>query len=482
VIGASRRSILELVGDTAGSPVGGTLIRESDEPTGMEPSASRRSLVVPEASIREACGDTPLPELGLVEQVWETDPIPPDEIAERAGAALGSLPLESVPDGGEIALGVGSRGIANLGTIVSGVVAEARERGYVPFVFPAMGSHGGATAEGQREMLAELGVDESTIGCEIRSSMETVEVGRTADRDVPVVADANAVAADAIVPINRVKPHTDFDGTVESGLSKMLVIGMGKQRGAKTAHDWAVDWSLREMLPEITDRLLAELPVVGGVAILEDQRDDTALLEGVPPEGFLDREAELLERAYEIMPKLPFEELDVLVLDAQGKDISGQGMDTNVIGRRPFAIQEPEPDRPDIKRIYTRGLTETTHGNAMGMGSADFVHADLLAGIEMTTSLINALTASTTRGVRIPPVVETDRAGLIAALSTIGIVDPETVRVLRAADTMHLGRIYASTALVEAAREREDLRVVEEPSPIEFESGNFVTPSPHETG
>jgi hypothetical protein len=331
-------------------------------------------------------------------------------------------------------------------------------------------------------MLAELGVDESTIGCEIRSSMETVEVGRTADRDVPVVADVNAVAADAIVPINRVKPHTDFDGTVESGLSKMLVIGMGKQRGAKTAHDWAVDWSLREMLPEITDRLLAELPVVGGVAILEDQRDDTALLEGVPPEGFLDREAELLERAYEIMPKLPFEELDVLVLDAQGKDISGQGMDTNVIGRRPFAIQEPEPDRPDIKRIYTRGLTETTHGNAMGMGSADFVHADLLAGIEMTTSLINALTASTTRGVRIPPVVETDRAGLIAALSTIGIVDPETVRVLRAADTMHLGRIYASTALVEAAREREDLRVVEEPSPIEFESGNFVTPSPHETG
>jgi hypothetical protein len=259
----------------------------------------------------------------------------------------------------------------------------------------------------------------------------------------------------------------------------MLVIGMGKQRGAKIAHDWAMDWSLRNMIPEITERLLAELPVVGGVAILEDQRDETTLLEGVPPSAFLDREAELLERAYEIMPKIPFDEVDVLVLDAQGKDISGQGMDTNVIGRRPFAIQEPEPTTPEIKRIYTRSLTRTTHGNAMGMGSADFVHATLLDEIDMPTTLINALTAVTTRGVRIPPAVETDRAGLVAALSTIGIVDPDEARVLRAADTMHLQRLYASPALVEAARERDDLRVVEEPSPIEFESGDFAAPSPH---
>jgi hypothetical protein len=446
----------------------------------METDDTRSSLAVPEDAIREACGDTPLPEFGVIEQVWETDPIPPEAIAERAGEAFGSLPLGDIPDGGEIALGVGSRGIANLATIVAGVVAAAQARGYEPFVFPAMGSHGGATAEGQREMLADLGVDEPTIGCEIRSSMEVVEVGRTADRDVPVVADANAVAADAIVPINRVKPHTDFDGTVESGLSKMLVIGMGKQRGAKIAHDWAVDWSLRRMIPEITQQLLTELPVAGGVAVLEDQRDDTAHLEGVPPEGFLDREAELLERAYEIMPKLPFQEIDVLIVDAQGKDVSGQGMDTNVIGRRPFAIQEPEPDRPEIKRIYTRGLTDTSHGNAMGMGSADFVHADLLAAIDMPTTLINALTASTTRGVRVPPAVETDRAGLVAALSTIGVVDPDEVRVLRVADTMHLQRLYASAALIEAAREREDLRVVAELAPIDFDAGEFAAPSPAE--
>ena len=444
----------------------------------MDSDPSRESLAVPEAAIDEACGETPLPELGVIEQFWDTDPIPTDEIADRAGAAFAALPLDEVPDGGEVALGVGSRGIANLAEIVAGVVSEADERGYEPFIFPAMGSHGGATGEGQREMLAELGVDEATVGCEVRSSMDVVEVGRTADRDVPVYADANAVEADAIVPINRVKPHTDFDGTVESGLSKMLVIGMGKQRGAKTAHDWAVDWSLRNMIPEITERLLATLPIVGGVAIVEDQRDETAIIEGIPPSGFLDRERELLERAYDLMPKIPFDEVDVVVFDQQGKDISGQGMDPTVIGRRTFAIQEPEPDRPDIKRIYTRSLTSATHGNAMGMGSADFVHADLLREINMTDSLINALTASTTRGVRIPPVVETDRAGIVAALSTIGIVDPETVRVLRATDTMRLDRLYASTALVEAARERDDLRVLEEPSPVEFEDGEFAAPTP----
>jgi hypothetical protein len=438
-------------------------------------------LVVDEDTVLEACGAVDLPEMGLIEQVWETDPIPTDEVGDRAGDAVESLSFEDVPDGGEVAVGVGSRGIGNLAAIVAGVVERLDSMGYEPFVFPAMGSHGGATAEGQREMLAELGVTADTVGCEIRSSMDVVEVGRTAERDVPVVADQHAVDADAILPVNRVKPHTDFDGTVESGLSKMLVIGMGKQRGAKIAHEWAVDWSFRNMIPEITEQLLAELPVVGGVAIVEDQHDDTGHVEGVPPEGFLDREAELLERAYESMPKLPYDELDVLVVDRQGKDVSGQGMDTNVIGRRPFAINEPGPDKPDIKRIFTRGLTETTHGNAMGMGSADFVHRDLAAELDSSTTLINAITASTTRGVRLPPVVETDRAGLVAALSTLGVVGPDDARVLRVTDTMRLHRSYASQALVEEARERDDLRVVREPEPVAFDDGEFASPTPHET-
>ncbi|ACV49495.1 conserved hypothetical protein (plasmid) [Halomicrobium mukohataei DSM 12286] len=439
----------------------------------MERNQSASELSVPEATIVDACGDLDLPKLGVVEQVWETDPIPAAAIDAHVESAVDALELDDVPAGGEIALGVGSRGIDNVSEIVAAAVSTLEDRGYDPFVFPAMGSHGGATGEGQAEMLAELGVTESSIGCEIRSSMDVVEVGRTPERDVPVVADAHAAGADAIVPINRVKPHTDFDGAVESGLSKMLVIGMGKQRGAKIAHEWAVDWSFRNMIPEIAGQLLDALPVVGGIALLEDQHDETTLIEGVPPGGFLDRERELLERAYDVMPTLPFSELDVVVFDRQGKDISGQGLDTNVIGRRAFAINEPAPDEPTIKRIYTRGLTAATHGNAMGVGSADLIHEDVVAELDAETTLINALTASTVRGVRLPPVVESDRAGLVAALSTIGVVDPETVRVVRARDTMHLARFFASEALIEDARQREDLRVVEEATPIEFDDGAF---------
>lgn len=439
---------------------------------------SVEELAVSEETILEACGERDLPKFGVIEQVWDTDPIPPSGVARRAGEAVDHLNFDAVPNGGEVALGVGSRGIANLPELVNGVVDRLTKRGYRPFIFPAMGSHGGATADGQREMLASLGVTEESVGCKIRSSMDVVQVGRTPEREVPVVADAHAVDADGILPINRVKPHTDYDGTIESGLSKMLVIGMGKQRGAKIAHEWAVDWSFRSMIPEITEQLLDALPVIGGVAVVEDQHDDTALVEGIPPAGFLDREAELLETAYGIMPKLPFEEVDVLVVDAIGKDISGQGMDTNVIGRRPFAINEPAPDRPDIKRIYTRGLTDTTHGNAMGVGSADFVHLNVAAELNTSTTLINAITASTTRGVRLPPVVGTDRGGVTAALSTLGVVSNDDAKVLRVTDTMHLERMYASSALVAMARDRPDLRVVEGPRPIRFKNGQFASPSP----
>ncbi len=436
-------------------------------------------LTVPEETIGEAVGEVAVPRMGVVEQVWDVDPIPTDELASRAAAAVDDLDFEGVPEGGEVAVGAGSRGIANLPTLVRGVVEGVRDRGYEPFVFPAMGSHGGATAEGQRDKLATLGVTEDAVGCEIRATMEVKTVGETPDRGVPVYADAYAAEADAIVLVNRVKPHTDFSGEVESGLSKMAVIGMGKQRGAKMAHDWAVDWSLRNMLPEIAERLLDSLPIAGGVAIVEDQHDETTIVEGVPPSGFLKREAELLETARELMPTLPFDELDVLVVDQIGKDISGQGMDTNVTGRRHFTINEPEPETPAVKRVFARGLSKKTKGNAMGMGQADFVHADLRAELDPSKSLINAITASTVRGVRLPPVVESDRAGLRAALGTIGPVDGSEARLLRVTDTMRLERCYASESLVDDARERDDLRVVEEPEPVEFDAdGQFVAPSP----
>ncbi|MFB6256197.1 MAG: DUF362 domain-containing protein [Haloplanus sp.] len=437
------------------------------------------SLVVPEDTILTTVGDLNLPRLGVVEQVWETDPVPADAIESRAADAVETLDFASVPDGGEVAIGAGSRGIANLPAIVRGVVAGVRDRGYDPFVFPAMGSHGGATAEGQREKLNTLGVSEASVGCEIRATMAVETVGETPERGVPVYADANAAAADGIVMVNRIKPHTDFGGEVESGLSKMLVIGMGKQKGAKMAHDWAVDWSLRNMLPEITSQLLDALPVAGGVAVVEDEHDDTTLIEGVPASDFLNRERELLETAYERMPTLPFDEVDVLVVDRIGKDVSGQGMDTNVTGRRHFTINEPEPESPEVKRIYLRGLTAKTKGNAMGMGQADFAHRNVKDGLDWPNALINAITASTVRGVRMPPIVENDRAGLLGALGTVGPVAGDEARVLRVTDTMRLGRCYASAPLIEAARERDGLRVVAEPDDIAFDDGgDFAAPSP----
>ncbi|MFB6135580.1 MAG: DUF362 domain-containing protein [Halobacteriaceae archaeon] len=433
---------------------------------------------VSERTILDACGERALPRMGVVEQQWETDPLTPEEVESRAAEAVERLDLDGVPAGGEVAVGAGSRGIANLTDLVGGVVRGLRERGYEPFVFPAMGSHGGATAEGQREVLAERGVTEDGVGCEVRATMEVEKVGETPDRGVPVYADANAAAADGIVPVNRVKPHTDFSGDVESGLSKMLVIGMGKQRGAKTAHEWAVNWSFRRMIPEIASLHLEELPVVGGVAVVEDQHDDTALVEGVPPSGFLDREAELLETAYEHLPTLPFDDLHVLVVDRLGKDVSGSGMDTNVVGRLNFG-PEPEPDYPDYDRIFVRSLTEQSHGNAAGLGMADLIHADLLEAYDPEPTLINTLTSSSVRAARVPAAVETDRAGLVAACSTVGVVPDGELRVARVTDTMRLGRFYASEALVEEARKRDGLAVVAEPEELAFdEDGNFADGSP----
>ena len=429
--------------------------------------------ILSEALVSRVCGDPAFPRMGVIEQQWATDPLREEAILDRVREAADSLGLDSLEPGSTVALGVGSRGIAHIPTIVRTAVEAVRDRDLEPIVVSAMGSHGGATAEGQTEKLASLGITPESIGCPIEATMDVATLGRTEAHDIPVRIDEIVAGADAIVPINRVKPHTDFQGDVESGLSKMLVIGMGKQRGAKTAHEWAIDWSFRNMIPEITSLLVDELPVVGGLAIVEDEHDDTAIIEGVPPEGFLDREAELLETAYDHLPTIPFDDVDVLVVDRTGKDVSGAGMDTNVIGRMVFG-PEPAPEKPDIGRIFVRGLTEPSHGNAVGVGSADFVHADLFDAINLSDTLVNALTASTPRGARLPPAVETDRAGLLACLSTIGVTAPEEARVVRIRDTMRLDRFAASPALLAEARDRDDLRVVSEPEPIALSDGQFV--------
>ena len=430
-------------------------------------------LPVPEKIVLDACSDETVPEMAVMKQRWETNHISKEKITDQAAEQIERLKFSHVSKGDEVAIGVGSRGIANISGIVVGIINCLREQGYHPFVFPAMGSHGGATVNGQIKMLESLGVTEETVGCEIRATMDTVVLGETSNRGVAVHADAHAAGADAIIPVNRVKAHTDFHGSVESGLSKMLVIGMGKQRGAKTAHKWAADWSFRKMLPELTDFILEKLPVAGGVAIVEDEYHNTIVLEGVPPSDFLNREAELLETAYERMPTIPFDNLDVLVVDEMGKDVSGTGMDTNVIGRMVYG-NEPAPESPDITRIFVRDLTMASHGNATALGSADMIHADLFEEMNYTDTFVNMLTASTLKGVRIPAPVETDRAGLVACLSTIGVTPGEEARVVRIRNTMDLEYIKISSVLVDEAEERDDLRVIADPKPVEFdENGQY---------
>jgi hypothetical protein len=442
---------------------------------------SNRQGIVPvrEATIVRACEDIEFPKMALVKQEWKTNSIEGDEIMTHVVSSVESLPLETLQSGAKIAIGVGSRGIANLPAIVEGVVHAFQERGFEPFIFPAMGSHGGATSVGQQHKLEALGVTESTVGCHIESTMETVEVGRTPERDIPVVFDKIAAAADAIVPINRIKPHTDFQGKVESGLSKMLVIGMGKQRGAKIAHQWSVDWSLRDMLPEISKMLIDSLPVIGGIALVENQYHDTMIIEGVPADNFLQREAELLVQAYEVMPKIPFDELDLLIVDRMGKDISGSGMDTNVIGRLVYGFDEPEPEYPEIKRIYLRNLTSVSQGNASGVGSADIIHQRVLERMDLSKTLINTITASSLAGARVPAAVESDRAAVTACLSTVGLIDSKDVRVVRITDTMHLEKMLVSEGLLNDVATANNLTQLGGLAPFEFDAhGDFKRDTP----
>ena len=342
----------------------------------------------------------PLPEFFRVRQRFESHRI--DDLAGAVHDALHSAALaEKIRPGQRVAISVGSRGINNLSTIVGSVVREIQAVGGQPFIVPAMGSHGGATAEGQAKVLATYGVTELAMGCPVVASMETILVGTTAE-GVDVHFDRVASQADHVVVVNRVKPHTRLAGKFESGLIKMLMIGLGKHRGASLYHQVFpdFDYSLNRLAPSIVEMIVDRMPVTLGIAIVEDAFENTSHIEAVEARDFLTREPELLALAKSRMPRLPFDRAELLIVDQIGKEISGTGMDTNVIGRKSNDKCAAPEEFPKIRQVYIRSLTDKTAGNACGIGVAEYCHRRVVEAMNVEVTKINCVTSAIRRPAR----------------------------------------------------------------------------------
>lgn len=386
---------------------------------------------------------------------------------------------EKIGRGQRVAVTAGSRGIANIHLVTKAVVEHLQRLGAEPFIVPAMGSHGGGTAEGQRAIVEGYGMTEAFLGCPIRATMETVVVCRTAE-GVPVHFDRFAYEADHVLVCGRIKPHTNFVGDIESGLMKMMLIGLGKHEGAKIYHRAIIDYSFGQIVRSVAQQVLERCRIVAGVGIVENGYDETAEIAAVAPQDFEVREKELLQLARRWMPKLPFDLVDVLVVDQIGKNISGAGLDTNVVGRKFNDHKAADDEYPKVKRIVVRGLTEETHGNAAGIGMAEFCTTRAVEQADWKITKINCLTGGHPTGAAIPAHYETDREVLAHALSTVGLVEPPEARVLWIRDTLHLAEVECSAAYLSQARERADLEILTPLRPLPFDAeGNLVPIGAH---
>lgn len=349
--------------------------------------------------------------------------------------------------GARVAIGVGSRGIRDIVPVVQATVTACRDAGLAPCIVPAMGSHGGGTAEGQRSVLEHLGITEEAVGAPIVSSQDVTTIGVT-ESGIPVSFDRTALDADFIVPINRVKPHTDFAGTHESGLCKMLAIGFANHAGCSRIHQEGFP-RFHEVIPEVAGLILRTLPVAFGVAIVENAYDETCLIEAIPRAAILTREAELLQIAYANMARLYFDHIDVLVVEEIGKNISGAGMDPNIIGRTAGGLL-PGFDGPAIRRIVVGALTAAGYGNAIGIGEADFTTERLAGQMDRMATYANAIAAGVPESARLPIVLPTLDDAVRAALQTCGLDDWSQAAIVRIKNTLHLDTILVSDALAGA--------------------------------
>jgi len=395
------------------------------------------------------------------------------DVAGAVRAELARIGLRAFVHPGEtVAVTAGSRGIANIAVILRTVVEALKEAGARPFIVPAMGSHGGATADGQRAILEGFGITESFVGAPIRPSMDTIQLGTTPD-GIPLHFARAAHDADRIVVVNRVKPHTNFSGTIESGLIKMMLIGLGKHVGAATCHRAIVDHSFEHVARSAGRVLLGCCRVALGLAIVENGYDQTAHVEAVLPAAFEDREQALLVLARQWLPRLPIRRPDLLIVDQMGKNVSGSGMDTNVIGRKPHGTGDWDPG---VKRLFVRELTPETHGNAYGIGLADFTTARLVRAIDRRATALNCLTASHPEAAAIPMHFDTDREAIDAALGTVGLGPPERARIVRIENTLRLVEVDVSEACRADLAGRADVEILGPPRPLAFDHEDNLLP------
>jgi hypothetical protein len=401
-----------------------------------------------------------LPQLFRLRQHF--DPLRVVDVEAEVRSQLAALRLEQkVCPGQSIAITVGSRGIANIRQIVKAAVQHFQALGAAPFIVPAMGSHGGATAEGQQQLIESYGVTEAYCGCPIRSSMETIVVCQTAE-GFPVHFDRHAFEADHVLVCGRVKPHTDFVGDVESGLMKMMLIGLGKSTGAQVYHRAILDYSFSQIVRSVAGKVLADCRILAGLAIVENGYDETAVIEAVAANEIEQREKQLLILAKKLLPRLPFDRIDLLLVDEIGKNISGSGMDTNIIGRKFNDHAAVEGELPKIRRIAVRGLSEATHGNGIGIGIAEFCTTKCIRQLDLHSTRVNTLTSGHVSAGMLPLDFATDREMIAAALATAGLVEPAATKVVWIHNTLELAEIECSAALLAAARGRDNIEPISE--------------------
>ena len=370
-----------------------------------------------------------------------------------------------IKPGMTVAIGCGSRGIANISEATKAVVDFLLKCGAKPFIFPAMGSHGGATADGQVKVLADYGITEDSMGCPIKSSMEVVELSKL-DTGMPIYIDKHASEADGIVVISRIKPHTNFRAPIESGIVKMLTIGMGKIAGATELHSYGMDTFI-DLLPKACAEIISKKNILFGVGLVENAADETAIAEIVHAENIFSREIELQKIAKNYMPRLLFDEIDVLVIDQIGKNISGAGMDPNITGRNSGGVKWDV--KPDVKKIVVLGLTPETHGNATGIGMADVITYEVYKDLDISKTYANVITSTYLDGAAIPVIMNTSEEAIKLAAKTVNRVKVKDLKIVRIKNTLELIHIEISENMFDiVSSSNNSFEVIGKPYPWKF--------------